>query len=850
MSIIVEVLTALGIGSAVIVAVVVYALKNYSSLKIILSDIYRAFGFLGSWVRKESVSSEVEGTLNGVIDDFNNNFSTPILPNCKIQWVTPENQKNTLIENEAIVCLSFDKKDHDLNFYNATYNFIQTALVAKAKPFIKKSTAKAIDLLSTKIILRQYRREVLRTFNNKFAEVEQETKDTFHRLDETDQNGLFSTLLLPEVFHLGELLNEKTPHPIIENEIEKFLNWFYDLATRDIDERTTLRYESPNIKIGVILVAKLTTYNQYGAAAYTNRAAKYASEHFNAVYLLSKGHNRNKIAREVASILTTSKGFDQMNKIDIIKKPNDDGTTTIITCICLRPDPTTIRFNAWEFLKEKFSKNEKVIGIIETVIADNVIVNVSGLQTNIPNKNLSSAIIPDATKLFYENQELELSIVECDADREFLTLSNVGTKTDPKIWIDSNLSNDKPINAKVSRIQKTKEGEVKGIIAKCTNPDIEVFIPRSKATYSRFTDLEKKFTLYSDVVIAIQDFNFGFGNFIGKIFDLKNPYETISFTSLNLGDDVTIAIKDIQERFVIGEIEEGIECILYADQVAWNQVDCNTQGFKIDDSVKVKIISLDKEHFRISVSQKQFSQSPEKEFYDANRDKIIDGVITNIDNENGIYFKNDKLGIQGFVHWSELVWGSIYPISSNFSVGNPISVKIIAYKKDYNSVQYSCKRCLQHQFTEFNAAFDDKDYVTGVIKSHYLKIATVELNYNGLIVKAYIHKSKISNCCYTVDCDIPIFLPISSKFSFVIERFDEKFSVLELSRKLYLEEINQVNLGEAYKVKYTKTFNGKCYFYTNELEGFVASGKSTFQVGQELEVIPYSTSSNEFELVK
>jgi hypothetical protein len=135
-----------------------------AKLAIIKSEILKFFGWAGKGVRKFSVEQEYQGTINSIFQDYNKNFENPILPNCKIEWVTAENQRNILKEGEAIICLSFDKKDHNLNFYNATLNFVQTALIAKAKDYLNKPSSKAIDLLTTHIILRNNRKEVLTTF--------------------------------------------------------------------------------------------------------------------------------------------------------------------------------------------------------------------------------------------------------------------------------------------------------------------------------------------------------------------------------------------------------------------------------------------------------------------------------------------------------------------------------------------------------------------------------------------------------------------------------------------------------------------------------------------------------------
>ncbi|MBK7223973.1 MAG: hypothetical protein IPH96_00550 [Saprospiraceae bacterium] len=68
----------------------------YPKIKIIFSDILSLFGWAGKRVRKYSVEQEYQGTINSIIQDYNKNFENPILPNCKIEWVTAENQRNIL----------------------------------------------------------------------------------------------------------------------------------------------------------------------------------------------------------------------------------------------------------------------------------------------------------------------------------------------------------------------------------------------------------------------------------------------------------------------------------------------------------------------------------------------------------------------------------------------------------------------------------------------------------------------------------------------------------------------------------------------------------------------------------
>lgn len=832
-----------------IVIVILFAINNYSQIKLIISDIARFIGWAGKGVRKLSVSSELEGTLNGVINHFNQSFSAPILPNCKIQWVTGDNHKNILRPNKAIICVSFDKKDHELNYYNATYNFIKTALIAKTKPFLKKQTSKAIDLVSTKFILKQYRREALRTFNEKFNTVEPDTKEVFYRLEETENNALFNTLLLPEFHYLGETLNEKTPNPIIQQETEAFVEWFYELATRELDDRTKLNFERTFLKVGVILVAKESTYRQAGIEAYTKWAEKYAAENYNAVYILSRGYGRNRIANEVAEKLIQTKGFEQVNKNTISKRTDSEGKQVIITSICLRPNLTAIIYHAWEHIKERHAEKKPVIGIIETVTNEVVMVNVSGLRVQVPKEQLSAAQITNAVKLFREDQELELNILEVDQTQEIIQLSNVGTKTDPKRFIDANLSNEEPIPGTIKRIQKDKEQQDKGLLVYCTDLERDVFIPRSKATYSRFTDLVKKYPVDSQVQVLLQDFSFDFGDYTGAIYGLTNPYESDTYNRLEVGQNIEVVVKEKQEKFLTCEITEGLECRLYANELSWDESECKTDDFAIDKNLTVQVYHIDAERKFIYVSLKQCTKGPQQSFFESNKEAILDAEVTAIDDNLGIYCKVAGQEKEDFVHWSEVEWGNISPLSKSFKIGDKIQVTPLEFDMSYNSVKYSMKRVCPHEYDKFKPAYRDGEVLEGKIVKCYPSICIVELTNATAKIHAYIHQSRVSHCCFLHENDIQKFLPVGATFSFIVCQFHDRYQTVELCRKTYISSCEQAELGESYSVKYIITHGRKSFFYSNDLEGFIVNNQQSLQPGQRIEVLPVNTSSSEFSMV-
>src|SRR5665213_2721238 len=122
-------------------------------------------------------------------------------------------------------------------------------------------------------------------------------------------------------------------------------------------------------------------------------------------------------------------------------------------------------------------------------------------------------------------------------------------------------------------------------------------------------------------------------------------------------------------------------------------------------------------------------------------------------------------------------------------------VEGIQFKDNFNSIIYSCKKSIPHQFDEFKLVFDDRDYVNGEVIAHYTDIAVVKLSYKNVTVQAYIYKSKVSACAFINNEDIPIYLPKGSSFKFVIQRMDEKNSIVEVSRKPYRQELDDVEIG-------------------------------------------------------
>lgn len=821
----------------------------WSKGKIILADIAAFFGWAGKGIRKFSVEQEYQGTINSIIQDYNKNFEAPILPNCRIKWVTSENQQNILTENEAIICLSFDKKDHNLNFYNAVLNFVQTALIAKVKEYLAKPSAKAIDLLTTHIILRNNRKEVLTTFRKKLNEFDDVTKAEFENLVPTNDRGLFLNLLLPEFHFYGELIHTLPPSSEYTTEANNLLRWFKDLATREFDERTNLKFISKNHKVGVILVAKGETWESQGVAAYTKWADFYASENYNSVYILARGSNGYERATAVKKILTQSKGFDLLNKNPKIKCVSAEGQEYLVTCYSLRPNKATIAYLAWERFKEHYSENKTVPAIIDTVQREMVIINAFGLKFELPNNLLSEIDITDARKVFKPEDELYLNIAEFDSDSQHIVLSNRGTISDPKHYIEAVLENSKVYSCIVEKIQLDKQGLQTGL--KVSNSELKswIYVPRYKATSSRFLDMSLKFPIGTTLNVLIENYSSTTSNFIGCLEGLTDPWVTNTVKRLQPGDTLKVLVKQINEFSVICEIEEGLECGFARQEISWNHEECSTSKFKVDDKIEIKIISIDFDRRRIDVSIKRLSKTPELEYFDANALKIVDVEIANVIPDKGIAIKYPGSTNTGFIHWFEIGWGSIGRFELLYNQGDKIKAIVSEFDAEKNRVKFSIKRKFNHQFEDWYSSINEDDPMTGKVIGYFENSAQIELSQNGYTVQAFILRKFISNYAFVENDDLPFYLPEGDTFHFSILEINEDRKTVSLTRTDYLKNEDEPDYGEKNLVKYVKEKHSKGFFYSDDLEGWTSLPENDIKFGTTIEVIPVSHSTGEFQII-
>ena len=164
----------------------------------------------------------------------------------------------------------------------------------------------------------------------------------------------------------------------------------------------------------------------------------------------------------------------------------------------------------------------------------------------------------------------------------------------------------------------------------------------------------------------------------------------------------------------------------------------------IGESIKTRIIELDREKNRIILSEKMVTQARDLEkraqtLKKVKESDVLKGTVSGI-TPFGIFV--NAQGLEGLVHLSELSWDKVEDIGAIYSVGDTVDVMVIGLSDGGKRVAYSVKRLQQDPWSQAISQFKVGDVVEGEIQKvvPYGAFVRIGEGLNGLI-----HISELSD---------------------------------------------------------------------------------------------------------
>ena len=171
---------------------------------------------------------------------------------------------------------------------------------------------------------------------------------------------------------------------------------------------------------------------------------------------------------------------------------------------------------------------------------------------------------------------------------------------------------------------------------------------------------------------------------------IENPYENIE-KKYKIGEIYEGVVTKIMDYGCFVKIEEGIEGLIHNSELDWTNKNIKpSRVLSVSQNIKFKIVNIDKETKRISLSYKAILDNP----WDKIKDKIGKEVKIKINNitEKAIFGDIVDTGLSGMLHYKEISYNENVEDLKKFKKNDKIDVKIIEINDD--KIRFS-KRALE-----------------------------------------------------------------------------------------------------------------------------------------------------------
>jgi small subunit ribosomal protein S1 len=208
-----------------------------------------------------------------------------------------------------------------------------------------------------------------------------------------------------------------------------------------------------------------------------------------------------------------------------------------------------------------------------------------------------------------------------------------------------------------------------------------------------------------------------------------HPWDTLS-EGVSIGSTVKGKIVNIEDYGAFLEITSGVEGLIHVSEVSWSNQPVNAREFfSLGQEFEAKVVTIDKEERKMSLSIKQLEEDPWKKITDIYPiGSKHSGEVKNL-TPYGVFVELEE-GIGGMVHISDLSWTKRFSHPSEFTkVGEKIDVSIMDVDMDNRKLSLGHKQLEENPWDTFENVFPVGSYHEAVIVRRDDKGAIVQLPY-------------------------------------------------------------------------------------------------------------------------
>jgi small subunit ribosomal protein S1 len=379
---------------------------------------------------------------------------------------------------------------------------------------------------------------------------------------------------------------------------------------------------------------------------------------------------------------------------------------------------------AWEKIVEVNKTGEVITGTVTSKTKGGLIVDVFGMETFLPGSQIDVKPVTDYDQ--FVGKTMEFKVVKINEAIKNAVVSH-------KALIESDIEAQRAqIMSKLEKGQ-VLEGTVKNITDFGAFMDLgglDGLLYITDISWGRISHPSEVLKLDQKINVVVLDFDDEKKRISLGLKQLTpHPWDVLP-ENIKEGEIVKGRVVNIEDYGAFLEILPGVEGLVHVSEITWANSPINAKEFfKLGDEYEAKIVTLDKDNRKMSLSIKQLSEDPwstiETKFPEGSKHT---GLVKNI-TPYGVFVELAP-GIGGMIHISDLSWLKRFNHPSEYTkVGENIEVVILGIDKDNRKLQLGHKQLEEDPWNTLQDTFAIGSIHEGTVIRRDDKGAIVQLPY-------------------------------------------------------------------------------------------------------------------------
>lgn len=379
---------------------------------------------------------------------------------------------------------------------------------------------------------------------------------------------------------------------------------------------------------------------------------------------------------------------------------------------------------AWERIVEVHKTGEVITGTVTSKTKGGLIVDVFGMETFLPGSQIDVKPVTDYDQ--FVGKTMEFKVVKINETIKNAVVSH-------KALIESDIEAQR-----AEIMSKLEKGQVlEGIVKNITDfgafmdlGGLDGLLYITDISWGRISHPSEVLKLDQKINVVVLDFDDEKRRISLGLKQLTpHPWDVLGDNILE-GNVVKGRVVNIEDYGAFLEIQPGVEGLVHVSEITWANTPINAKEFfKLGDEHEAKIVTLDKETRKMSLSIKQLSSDPwndiDARFPEGSRH---DGLVKNITNY-GVFVELAP-GIGGMIHISDLSWLKRFNHPTEYTkVGQHIDVIILGIDKENRKLQLGHKQLEEDPWNTLQDTFAIGSVHEGLVTRRDDKGATIQLPY-------------------------------------------------------------------------------------------------------------------------